>query len=68
MKIAFVASSARVAQSARKALINRYGEVPLAEAEVVVALGGDGFMLQTLHATQDLEAPVYGMNRGTVGF
>ena len=35
---------------------------------MIVALGGDGFMLQTLHRTQDLDAPVYGMNRGTVGF
>jgi NAD+ kinase len=38
------------------------------EAEVIVALGGDGFMLQTLHNTQDIPAPVYGMNRGTIGF
>lgn len=40
----------------------------MAEADVVVALGGDGFMLATLHQTQALFAPVYGMNRGTVGF
>ncbi len=45
-----------------------YGDVPQAEADVIVALGGDGFMLQTLHATQGLDVPVYGMNRGTVGF
>ncbi len=38
------------------------------DADIIVALGGDGFMLQTLHATQDIAAPVYGMNRGTVGF
>ena len=37
-------------------------------ADVIVALGGDGFMLHTLHRTQALAAPVYGMNRGTVGF
>ena len=37
-------------------------------ADVIVALGGDGFMLRTLHATQELPAPVYGMNRGTIGF
>ena len=53
---------------ARAALVARYGDVPEAEADVIVALGGDGFMLQTLHRTQDLDAPVYGMNRGTVGF
>ncbi|MGR3484932.1 MAG: NAD kinase [Paracoccaceae bacterium] len=66
--IAFVASRAPVAREARARLSERYGEVPLEEAAVVVALGGDGFMLSTLHATQDLPAPVYGMNRGTVGF
>ncbi len=67
-KIAFLASSAAVAQTARAALIGRYGDVPAEQAEVIVALGGDGFMLQTLHETQELPAPVYGMNRGTIGF
>ena len=67
-KIAFLASPAAVAQTARAVLVNRYGNVAPAEAEVIVALGGDGFMLETLHATQDLPAPVYGMNRGTIGF
>jgi NAD+ kinase len=45
-----------------------YGNVPPEEAEVIVALGGDGFMLQTLTATQHLDIPVYGMNCGTIGF
>ncbi|WP_295317589.1 NAD kinase [Roseobacter sp.] len=67
-RIAFAASRADVAQTARAALVTRYGDVPPDEADVVVALGGDGFMLQTLHATQHLRAPVYGMNRGTIGF
>ena len=67
-KIAFVASDAPSAQTARGALVTRYGNVPEDEADVIVALGGDGFMLQTLHGTQHLPAPVYGMNRGTVGF
>ena len=67
-KIAFTASHAPVAQTARATLIGRYGDVPMDEAEVIVALGGDGFMLQTLHDTQELAAPVYGMNRGTIGF
>ena len=67
-KIAFVASDAPTAQIARAALATRFGAVPEAEADVVVALGGDGFMLHTLHQTQDLDVPVYGMNRGTVGF
>ena len=66
--IAFVASEAPLAQTARAALIARYGDVPEAGADVIVALGGDGFMLQTLHRTQELDTPVYGMNRGTVGF
>jgi NAD+ kinase len=68
LKIAFMASPAPVAQTARAALIGRYGNVEPEEADVIVALGGDGFMLQTLHATQKLPAPVYGMNRGTIGF
>lgn len=67
-KIAFVASDVPVAQTARAALVSRYGDVPEGEAEVIVALGGDGFMLHTLLRTQRLGLPVYGMNRGTVGF
>ncbi len=68
LKIAFLASDAPVAQTARHALAGHYGDVSPQEADVIVALGGDGFMLRTLHATQDLRAPVYGMNRGTIGF
>lgn len=67
-KIAFTASEVPLAQQAVAELADRYGNVPMDRADVVVALGGDGFMLQTLHATQTLDAPVYGMNRGTVGF
>lgn len=68
LKIAFTASETPVAQTARAALVSRYGENSETRADVIVALGGDGFMLQTLHRTQSLPAPVYGMNRGTVGF
>lgn len=68
MKIAFTASRADVAQTAMHALSQRYGDVALDQADVIVALGGDGFMLQTLHDTQALGVPVYGMNRGTIGF
>lgn len=57
-----------LAQEALARLIARYGDAPLAEAGMVVALGGDGFMLQTLHALEGRDLPVYGMNRGTVGF
>lgn len=66
--ICFLASQTPAAQRARAALVARYGETPLRQAAVIVALGGDGFMLETLHATQTREIPVYGMNRGTVGF
>jgi NAD+ kinase len=68
MKIAFTASRAETAQTAMQTLSARYGSFPAEEADVIVALGGDGFMLQTLHDTQSLGAPVYGMNRGTIGF
>lgn len=67
-KIAFAASDTQTAQSALEVLSARYSNADLGQAEVIVALGGDGFMLQTLHATQHLDTPVYGMNRGTVGF
>lgn len=65
---AFTASNAPLAQTARAALVSRYGDTPEDEADIIVALGGDGFMLDTLHRTQSMKAPVYGMNRGTVGF
>ncbi len=68
LNMSFLAAPSPVAQTARAALIGRYTNSPLEEADVIVALGGDGFMLQTLHATQEHAAPVYGMNRGTIGF
>lgn len=67
-KIAFLASDADIAQEALAALTAQYGQCDPEEADVIVALGGDGFMLQTLHGTQALPAPVYGMNCGTIGF
>ncbi|MBD3678727.1 MAG: NAD kinase [Rhodobacteraceae bacterium] len=67
-KIAFVASDAEIAQSALARLSARYGCVAPEEAEVIVALGGDGFMLQALKETMHLDVPVYGMNCGTIGF
>ncbi len=67
-KIAFVASDVPAARKSLAALSERHGNVPEEEAEVIVALGGDGLMLQTLHRTQGLNVPVYGMNRGTIGF
>lgn len=68
MRIAFLASQTSSAQSAFDVLTERYGNVEPNTADVIVALGGDGFMLHTLHATIDVPAPVYGMNRGTIGF
>jgi NAD+ kinase len=68
---ALVASSTPQAEAAAETLRGRYEWVPLDQAETVVALGGDGFMLQTLHAQLDQRAPVapvFGMNLGTVGF
>ena len=67
-RIAFTASPAETAQYGLDVLVARYGQHSLEEADIVVALGGDGFMLQTLHATTEHQLPVYGMNRGTVGF
>jgi NAD+ kinase len=67
-RIAFVASRAPEAEQAREALIRRYGDADPATADVIVALGGDGFMLQTLHKFMTAGKPIYGMHRGTVGF
>jgi NAD+ kinase len=67
-KIAFVASSSRQARLALKHLIAIYGDHDPDEADVIVALGGDGLMLQTLHRFMGTKKPIYGMNRGSVGF
>jgi NAD+ kinase len=68
MRLAFVASETNVAQQALRKLVDRYGNVPVTDAEVIVALGGDGFMLRTLHAHRVFGVPVYGMKLGRVGF
>ncbi len=67
-RIAFTASERPEAQEARARLAARYGDAPLAQAQVIVALGGDGFMLETFHDHMPTGLPVYGMNRGSVGF
>lgn len=67
-RISLLASQAIQAQKAFADLSARYGVVDIDTADIVVALGGDGFMLQTLHETQGSGLPVYGMNCGTVGF
>ncbi len=68
MKIAFVASKVQPAQDSLAVMVARYGNVAIEHAEVVVALGGDGFMLQTLHRTKKHGLPVFGMKQGSVGF
>ena len=67
-RLAFVASERPEAQEALTRLRERYGVTSEAEADAVVALGGDGFMLETLHRTLESVKPIYGMNRGSVGF
>ena len=67
-KIAFSAARAPEAQNALEQLSATYPHVALEDADVVVALGGDGFMLETLHGCIDRPVPIYGMNLGTVGF
>ncbi len=67
-RLAFVASASDKARAACDALQDRYGAVPPGDADVIVALGGDGFMLRTLHAQLDRGLPVYGMKLGRVGF
>jgi NAD+ kinase len=66
--IAVIASAAPEAAAAAAQLAERYGDVPLNDADVVVALGGDGLMLQTMHQLMGSGKPIYGMNRGSVGF
>ncbi len=67
-RIAFVASQIPEAEEARDDLVRRYGGVAPDVANVIVALGGDGLMLQTLHKFMSSGKPIYGMHRGTIGF
>lgn len=67
-KIAFVAADSQAAQAALARLLDRYDHVSPEIADIIVALGGDGFVLETLHRWIDRKVPIYGMNRGTVGF
>jgi len=66
--LCFLSSGTEDAEVALSELTQLYGNVAPEEAEYIVALGGDGFMLQTLHEYMNSETPVYGMNRGSVGF
>jgi NAD+ kinase len=67
-KVAFAASDRPEAQEARARLASRYGDTPIEDAQVIVALGGDGLMLETVHSCLEAAKPIYGMNRGSVGF
>jgi len=67
-RFAFVSSGTPDAKAALESLSKRYGQASLEEADIVVALGGDGFLLQTLRETMGTGKKVYGMNRGTIGF
>ena len=67
-KLHFVAAATPDGLKALEYLKQRYGDVGPQEADIVVALGGDGFMLQTLHAFLKSEKPIYGMNLGSLGF
>jgi NAD+ kinase len=67
-RIAFVTSPSPEAREAQEALTRNYGNIEPADADVIVALGGDGLMLQTLHRFMNSGKSIYGMNRGTVGF
>ena len=67
-RIAFVASPGAEAQAALAQLTTQYGNHAPDDADIVVALGGDGLMLQTLHRHMRSDKPIYGMHRGTVGF
>ncbi|MBC8338189.1 MAG: NAD kinase [Rhodospirillales bacterium] len=66
--IAIAAAEGPEAQNALANLSERYETVPAEEADIVVALGGDGFMLESLHRHMENPKPIYGMNRGSIGF
>jgi NAD+ kinase len=66
--IAFTAADLKEAQLAHQRLCDRYDHVPAEKADIIIALGGDGFMLQTLHRYMKQGTPIYGLNRGSVGF
>jgi NAD+ kinase len=68
LRIHFTASQKPEAKTAHESMTRRYGQAPLEKAEVVVALGGDGWMLDTLRERFSDRLPVYGMHRGTIGF
>lgn len=67
-RFAFVHANTDKAKSAQRAMVKLYGQSPPEEADIIVALGGDGFLLETLSRFSESGKPIFGMNRGTVGF
>jgi NAD+ kinase len=67
-RVSFLAAPTVLASESRARLVSRHGDCPPEEAQIIVALGGDGFMLETLHRILGRDIPVYGMNCGSVGF
>ncbi len=67
-RVGFVAADNDEAQEAFSLFTENYDHVDPQDADIVVALGGDGFMLRTLHTFMDIQTPIYGLNRGSVGF
>ena len=68
LRIACLSSDSPAALGAREQLSSMYDFVPIEQADVLLALGGDGLLLHTIHAHRDKGLPIFGMNRGTVGF
>jgi len=67
-KIGFLSSGTKQANKAKQEFQKLYGKIAIENADVVVALGGDGLMLQTLHRMMNTDIPIYGVNYGTLGF
>ena len=68
MKVAFVNSGSPSSIAAQKELVELYDNAAVGECDVIVPLGGDGYVLHCLHEYLPLDKPIYGMNRGTIGF
>ncbi len=68
IRIHFTAGNNQEAQDALKQMLAAFGQTAAKDCDVIVALGGDGTLLEAIHRTINLEKPIYGMNRGSIGF
>lgn len=68
LKIFFISSESKSAKNSLKTLKNIYGNYPIKEANIIVVLGGDGTILSSVHRYYKKEIPIYGMNKGNIGF